>query len=175
MGMVLLLDVGVDVGVHGWVCSMMHGHIRCGRHSCDDGSVIYRWGMAIVKSGVSQKVRVHWEQHHIVAVGRRVAVQWFLDQSTSEFQALLLGRRRFRRMVVGRIDHPQHPHLAGIGTGNARIVVELIVNRAIFALFDALLVLFLRIQVGDQSVRTLVPLGICHSSSLASILDGGPE
>lgn len=173
--MVLFLDVGVDVGVHGWVCLMVHRHIRGGRHSCDDGSVIDRWRVAIVELRVLQEVRVHGKQHHVVAVRRRVAVQWFLHQGPGELQALLFRRRRLGRVVVGGVDHPQHPHLAGVGTGDARVVVELVVDQAVLALFDALLVLLLRIQVGDQPVRTLVPLGVCHPLSLAGVLDGGPE
>ncbi len=65
------------------------------------------------EAGVLQKVRVHGEQHHIVAVGRRVAVQW--RTKVSEFQALFLDDEGSGGWLwVQWIDHPQHPHLGPV-------------------------------------------------------------
>lgn len=169
--MVLLLDVGVDIGVHRWVGLVMQRHIWSRGHSCNHSRIIDRRSMAVEWLGVW--LVVQHRDHHVGVAG--VTVQWLLHQRAGELQALFLGRRGLRRVVVGGVDHPQHPHLTGVGAGDARVVVELVVDGPVLTFLDALLVLFLRVQVGHQAVRTLVTLGVGHPLSLAGVLDGGPE
>lgn len=104
-----------------------------------------------------------------------VTVQRLFHQRSGVLCSLLLaadsGKVRFWRMVVRRVDHTQNPHL--------RVLLVVVVVCAVefvgLLLHLLSLVLLWRVQVGHQSVSTLASLGVRHSLSLGSVLDGGSE
>lgn len=100
------------------------------------------------------------------------SVQRLFHQGSGVLGALLLaansGEVGLRRVVVCRVDHAQDPHLS--------LALILLVAVELIVLLNLLgLILLWRVQVGDQAVTTLGPLGVCHTLSLCSVLDGSSE
>lgn len=102
-----------------------------------------------------------------------VPVQGLFHQRSGVLSSLLLasdnGEVRLRRVIVSWVDHSQNPHL--------RFLLVIVVAVKVVGVFlDLLSLVLLRwIQVGNQPVSTLGSLGVSHSLSLASILNGCSE